>query len=72
VEPSFGPTYPTRVIFLGGVNQVAQVREHGRMRLAGEWVVAPRLLLLGKVEFEPGCVVFGLEHPLWLRIGDRL
>ncbi|WP_406292188.1 hypothetical protein [Embleya sp. NBC_00896] len=38
----------------------------------GERVKAPRMLLLNEVDFEPGCSVFELERPLFLRAGDRL
>jgi hypothetical protein len=30
------------------------------------------MLLLDRVEFDPGCLVFELEQPLLLRTGDRL
>ncbi|MFE2867167.1 hypothetical protein [Embleya sp. NPDC059259] len=42
------------------------------MILTGEHVTAPRMLLLNRVDFEPGCSVFELERPLFLRAGDRL
>ncbi len=48
------------------------VREYGGVILTGERVTAPRMLLLNGVDFEPGCSVFELEQPLFLRTGDRL
>jgi hypothetical protein len=30
------------------------------------------MLLLNRVNFEPGCSVFELERPLFLRTGDQL
>ncbi|MFF7243610.1 hypothetical protein ACFZBU_06905 [Embleya sp. NPDC008237] len=35
-------------------------------------MTAPLMLLLNRVDFEPGCSVFELEQPLFLRAGDRL
>ncbi|MFI1585093.1 hypothetical protein [Embleya sp. NPDC020630] len=35
-------------------------------------MTAPRMLLLNRVDFEPGCSVFELEQPLFLHAGDRL
>ena len=42
------------------------------MLAGGERVTAPRMLLLNEVDFVPGCLVFELEHPLFLDTGDRL
>lgn len=48
------------------------LREYGEVILTGERVSAPRMLLLNRVDFEPGCSVFELEQPLFLRAGDQL
>ncbi len=42
------------------------------MMLNGAPVTAPRMLLLDRVDFEPGCYVFDLDQPLFLMPGDQV
>jgi len=42
------------------------------MRFYGDPVSAPRMLLLNRVEFDPGCLVFALDQPLFLLKGDQV
>ncbi|MGX9885427.1 hypothetical protein [Streptomyces sp. NPDC002276] len=42
------------------------------MRLYGERVTAPRMLLLDHIAFDPGCHVFELAEPLFLDQGDQV
>ncbi|WP_431678565.1 hypothetical protein [Kitasatospora sp. KL5] len=42
------------------------------MMLAGPRITAPRMLLLNRVDFEPGCYVFTLDQPLFLMPGDQV
>lgn len=43
-----------------------------RMMVNGSPATAPRMLLLNRVEFEPGCYVFELDQPLFLNPGDQI
>lgn len=47
-------------------------RHHEGMRLYGERVTAPRMLLLDHIAFDPGCHVFELAEPLFLDQGDQV
>lgn len=42
------------------------------MMLDGALVTAPRMLLLNRVDFEPGCDVFELDQPLFLMPNDQV
>ncbi|MFF2144446.1 hypothetical protein [Kitasatospora sp. NPDC058190] len=42
------------------------------MMLNGSPAAAPRMLLLDRVDFEPGCYVFDLDQPLFLNPGDQI
>ncbi|WP_158835342.1 hypothetical protein [Streptomyces sp. NRRL S-350] len=42
------------------------------MMLNGSPATAPRMLLLDRVDFEPGCYVFDLDRPLFLAAGDQI
>ena len=49
-----------------------RLRQHGGMRLHGDRVTAPRMLLLNNIALDPGCYVFELERPLFLNEGGQV